>query len=293
MLALSPKKPAAIGSLYGSDFPLEIDLASLQGVTLVTGRKGSGKSHLAKKLLEQIIANGAPAVVLDVNGEYASLKKNTSGGESGVCEEIFELAPGSNFFIPLDGISFETFCKMCQIEENHNSFRLFARYWSENDTGKDLGNLREWVQSSQSPPGSLNAAMARIDYASSLGVFGEFNFAAKLEGVRNGGAIVLNLFKQGEKAKELSIVYVLRQLIEAGLQDRGRVFLFAEEAQNTSKRNFGTTLLPECATWESIPSSSPTSQQPCQAWCSASATTCSPSISPPTTTLPSSPTRRL
>lgn len=238
MLGMAPKKPAAIGVLYASDFPLEIDLASLQGVTLVTGRKGSGKSHLAKKLLEQIVANNAPAVVLDVNGEYASLKKTAAGGESAAAAKISELVPGSNFFIPLDGISFETFCRMCQIEENHNSFRLFARYWSENAEGKQLKHLREWLQSTQSPPGSLNAAMARIDYASSLKVFGEFDFAAELEKARDGGAIVLNLFKQGEKAKQLSIVYVLRQLIEAGLRDKGRVFLFAEEAQNYFEKEF-------------------------------------------------------
>ncbi|MEK6924406.1 MAG: DUF87 domain-containing protein [Candidatus Micrarchaeota archaeon] len=238
MLGIGAIKPASIGSLYGSDYALEIDLASLQGVSLITGRKGSGKSHLAKKLLEQIIANGAPAIVLDVNGEYASLKKTEEGGESGVAARLAELVPGSNFFIPLDGISFETFCRMCQIEENHNAFRLFARYWSETDKGKSLRDLREWVQSSQSPPGSMNAAMARIDYASSLGVFGDFDFAAQLEKARGGGAIVLNLFRQGEKAKELSIVYVLRQLIAAGLRDEGKIFLLAEEAQNYFEKEF-------------------------------------------------------
>jgi DNA helicase HerA-like ATPase len=238
MLGLAPKKPAGIGSLYGSSRSLAIDLASLQGVTLVTGRKGSGKSHLAKKILEQIVANGAPAVVLDVNGEYACLRQTDGGKTSSIADRLVELVPGSNFFIPLDGISFETFCRMCQIEENHNAFRLFARYWAENEKGKTLDGLQEWVSESQSPPGSINAAMARINYASSLGVFGNYDFSKDLEKIRVGGAVILNLFSQGEKAKELSIVYVLRQLVSAGLRDRGKVFLFAEEAQNYFEKEF-------------------------------------------------------
>ncbi|MFH1200131.1 MAG: DUF87 domain-containing protein [Candidatus Micrarchaeota archaeon] len=238
LLGFEPKKPANIGKMQGSGLDFAIDLASLQGVTLITGRKGSGKSHLAKKLLEELLANNAPAVVLDVNGEYASLKNLQNGGESGLAGGIVELVPGRNFFIPLDGISFETFARMCQIEENHNAFRLFARYWAENAAGKSLKDLKQWVELSKSTPGSMNAALARIDYAASLGVFGEFNFRQALEKARFGGAVVLNMFRQGEKVKELSIVYILRQLISAGLRDEGKIFLFAEEAQNYFEKEF-------------------------------------------------------
>lgn len=239
LLGFEPQKPALLGKMQGSDHDFHVDLAAFQGVTLVTGRKGSGKSHLAKKLLEELLSNDAPCIVLDVNGEYASLRSTQEGKSSKYASAIVELVPGKNFFIPLDGISFETFARMCQIEENHNAFRLFARYWSENASGKSLKDLKQWVELSRSTPGSINAAIARIDYANSLGVFGDFDLKAALDKIRaGGGAIVLNLFRQGEKAKELSIVYVLRQLIAAGLRDEGKVFLFAEEAQNYFEKEF-------------------------------------------------------
>ncbi|MBI5636010.1 ATP-binding protein [Candidatus Micrarchaeota archaeon] len=235
ILLSNPRKPASIGTLHGSSAPIEIDLASFQAVTLITGRKGSGKSHLAKNILEHLIQNGAPAIVLDVNGEYARLKQSK---QSGFGARIVEFIPGKNFFIPLDGIPFETFCRMCQIEENHNSFRLFSRYWAERPERKNLFHLRSWITESGSPPGTIGAALGRIDYADSLGVFGEFNFGQSLASARAGSALVLNLFQQGEKIKQLSIVYVLRQLIEAGMRGEGKIFLFAEEAQNYFEKEF-------------------------------------------------------
>lgn len=236
-LGLEPKMPALMGTFLGDSKPLFLDLAGLQGVSLITGRKGSGKSHLAKKFLEQMVNQKAPAVVLDVNGEYAQLGIPDSGATGGR-PTMVELVPGKNFFIPLDGIPFETFARMCQIEENHNAFRLFARYWSEHPQGKSLEKLREWIPGTQSPPGTVHAAFGRIQYAASLRVFGPFDFTGHMARIRSGGALVLNLFQQGEKVKQLSIVYVLRQLIEAGLRNEGKLFLFAEEAQNYFEKEF-------------------------------------------------------
>ena len=45
----------------------------LNMVSVVTGVKGSGKSHLAKHLVLALEASGVPCVIFDINGEYVQL----------------------------------------------------------------------------------------------------------------------------------------------------------------------------------------------------------------------------
>jgi DNA helicase HerA-like ATPase len=60
-------------TLAGRDFFVEGQ--HLEKVNVVTGVKGSGKSHLSKVLLLQLIAQGAPCIVFDINREYIHLPK--------------------------------------------------------------------------------------------------------------------------------------------------------------------------------------------------------------------------
>jgi hypothetical protein len=52
---------------------IEINGPRLNMVNVVTGVKGSGKSHLAKHLVLALSARGIPCVVFDINGEYVGL----------------------------------------------------------------------------------------------------------------------------------------------------------------------------------------------------------------------------
>src|SRR5207247_4553138 len=62
------KLPLKVG--YNDGDPIQIDASGLDGgLNIITGRKGTGKSHLAKLLLLSMAGQGAPCVVLDVNGE--------------------------------------------------------------------------------------------------------------------------------------------------------------------------------------------------------------------------------
>jgi len=60
-------------TLGGQDFYIEGQ--DLEKVNVVTGVKGSGKSHLAKVILLQLIQHGAPCLVFDINREYIHLPK--------------------------------------------------------------------------------------------------------------------------------------------------------------------------------------------------------------------------
>ena len=60
-------------TLAGHDFYIEGQ--DLEKVNVITGVKGSGKSHLSKVVLLQLIEQGAPCVVFDINKEYIHLPK--------------------------------------------------------------------------------------------------------------------------------------------------------------------------------------------------------------------------
>jgi DNA helicase HerA-like ATPase len=66
---------------------------------VVTGVKGSGKSHLSKVLLMQLIAQGAPCIVFDINREYIHLPRGRVDPNTGMFIEpgIIHLEAGGNF----------------------------------------------------------------------------------------------------------------------------------------------------------------------------------------------------
>ena len=63
--------------------PFHIEGHYLEKVNIVTGVKGSGKSHLSKVLLMELIHAGAPCVVFDLNREYIHLPKHEMDAHSG------------------------------------------------------------------------------------------------------------------------------------------------------------------------------------------------------------------
>ncbi len=84
-------------TLAGRDFYVEGQ--DLEKVNVVTGVKGSGKSHLSKVLLLQLIEQGAPCVVFDINKEYIHLPKVEVDPHTGqtMRRGIVHLEAGGNF----------------------------------------------------------------------------------------------------------------------------------------------------------------------------------------------------
>src|SRR2546421_7336207 len=75
------KMPVMLGHNDGE--PISVDASGLDGgLNIITGRKVSGQSHLAKLLLLSMAGWGAPCIVLDVNGEYINLHKSRDGRQS-------------------------------------------------------------------------------------------------------------------------------------------------------------------------------------------------------------------
>lgn len=55
--------------------PFQLDGPRLNMVNVVTGIKGSGKSHLAKHLVLALSESQVPCIIFDINGEYVPLPK--------------------------------------------------------------------------------------------------------------------------------------------------------------------------------------------------------------------------
>jgi DNA helicase HerA-like ATPase len=84
-------------TLGGHDFFIEGQ--DLEKVNVITGVKGSGKSHLSKLVLLQLINAGAPCIVFDINKEYIHLPQVEVDPKTGatIRPGIVHLEAGGNF----------------------------------------------------------------------------------------------------------------------------------------------------------------------------------------------------
>ena len=93
------KYPINIGVDFDGE-SIAIDAEKLDGsLSLVTGMKGSGKSHLSKLLVLNLVKYGAPVLILDLNGEYIGL---------GEAEDVKVLRAGENLNFTLSYLGRET-----------------------------------------------------------------------------------------------------------------------------------------------------------------------------------------
>lgn len=77
--------------------PVRVPVESLDGsLTVITGMKGSGKSHLSKILFSDLVKRGAPCLVLDLNGEYTGLTVEEDLSEVVNAPKIDVYRPGEN-----------------------------------------------------------------------------------------------------------------------------------------------------------------------------------------------------
>ncbi|HID04250.1 MAG TPA: DUF87 domain-containing protein, partial [Aigarchaeota archaeon] len=119
-----------LGTVDGVSFGITVN--ALDGrLTIITGKKESGKSHMAKILIEGLVTHGASVMVLDVNGEYTSLGYRIDGGESHLMERMLILEPGENFTTTISEIGLG--CMLDILEHVYNtpstSCREFSRIW--------------------------------------------------------------------------------------------------------------------------------------------------------------------
>jgi hypothetical protein len=240
LLKINEKLPIYIGETKESS-PLRIDATALDGkLNIVTGKKGTGKSHFSKLLVLSLIDYGAPVVVLDLNGEYAHLGYTSKGEKSQHYNKIHVFTPASNFKVMLSQLKLRVVLNILIHALNlpGTSAREFRRIWRFlREHGKlSLRELGEAIRSWQCNHHVKDALFSRYYALVNSGFFTDNpSEATTLEDcfkkIQRGGVLILNLSDTSFVDRQIVVEYLLGKLVEmlAGWKLRA-VFLFAEEA---------------------------------------------------------------
>jgi hypothetical protein len=245
-------------TLGGASF--QVEGQDLEKVNVITGVKGSGKSHLAKVILLQLIEQGAPCLVFDINREYIHLPKAevNSRGET-IRRGIVHLEAGGNFRLgvrqfglaPLMTL-FERY-GLPEVSALHLENRL-ARLWEEAESMEregrpvpylGLDQLIQMAEENEFGGGSSasvinHAIRSRLDALKNTHIFARSASEAASLGkayrqVRAGGALVIDMSSLSNLAREgfvQAIIELVKDLCLWEIEnDTHRFpFIFFEEA---------------------------------------------------------------
>jgi len=233
--------PIILGGTKDSSL-LTIDASSLDGrLNIITGKKETGKSHLSKLLMLNLIRYGATVVVFDLNGEYISLGMTSDGKRNAYYNKIHVLTPSQNFKAALKQLHLYVLLNIL-IHALHlpgTSAREFRRiWWSLKEMGKltmqELGEaIRNWRCNQHVRDALFSRYYALVnssfftDNVAEGMLLEESLFRAKEE----GGAIIINLRNTSSIDRQIVVEYLLGRLVELLTSWKLKaVFLFAEEA---------------------------------------------------------------
>jgi len=235
----SPNRPIFLGGIKKNP-KFIIDAKALDGkLNIVTGKKGTGKSHLSKLLAMSLLDHGAPCLILDVNGEYTNLTRRIGGQRSPYEGKIAVLTPRLTLRFTLAEIGLGTMLDILlhALDLPGTSARVFARIWRQLEQDNDLTmkSLGEAIASSDCHESVRDALQSRYNTLLDSGIFADDPSAASscrlLERLATGGGVVVNMKNQSFMIRRIVVELLLSKITE--LLSRGRlraVFLFAEEA---------------------------------------------------------------
>lgn len=235
-----PRFPIVIGTA-GDGKELSIDAADLDGsLTIITGRKESGKSHLSKLIVSELVKYGAYVFVFDINNEYSGLIYNKKGGPSDIHERVQILEPGSNLVFTLKYIGKRVFAEILThaLDTPSITVREFMKVWDamEEEGDVSISNLRNKVLEARVNEMVKEAFLSRYYSLVSTRLFTNsdytnFDIRAAIESRQKGAAFIMSMAKMSPLARRVLVQIVLSKLMD--LLERGEippVFLFAEEA---------------------------------------------------------------
>jgi hypothetical protein len=233
----------------------------LEKVNVITGVKGSGKSHLAKVILLQLIEQGAPCLVFDINREYIHLPKAEIDPQNGktIRRGIVHLEAGGNFRLSVRQFGLAPLMTLLQryglpeVSALHFENRL-VRLWEEaeamekkNRTPPYIGldQLIQMAEQNEFGGGSSatvinHAIRSRLLALKNTHIFARTAAEAASLGkayrqIRSGGALVIDISGLSNLAREgfvQAIIELVKDLCiwEIGHDTHQFPFIFFEEA---------------------------------------------------------------
>jgi DNA helicase HerA-like ATPase len=232
-------RPIRLGTTK-SQADLTLDARTLDGrLNIITGKKGTGKSHLSKLLVLSLIDSGAPSVVLDVNGEYVNIskvKENSSKRQ----RRVMVLTPGVNMRLTLPQVGLRTMLSvlMFALDLPGNSARVFSGIWRQLQERNELtlSSLGAAIQRWDCHESVRDAMISRYNTMLESGVFtdnqGEATDLERVAGqLSEGGALIINMKNQYSTMRRMTVEILLSKLTDLLASWKLRaIFLFAEEA---------------------------------------------------------------
>ena len=218
-----------------------IDARALDGkLSIITGKKETGKSHLSKLLVLGLVDHGAALVVLDLNGEYTHLGFSSSGEKNKHFSKVQVLTPGDNLKITLTQMKLRVMLNILvhALYLPGTSAREFRRIWHflQEQGTLNLQELGEAIKNWRCNQHVKDALFSRYYSLLNSGFFTDnvaeaSDLEENFRKIRDGGVLVINLHDTSLVDRQIAVEYVLGKLVDLLTQWKIRaVFLFAEEA---------------------------------------------------------------
>ena len=225
----------------GPDSAFSVQAESLDGrITVITGRKESGKSHLAKILLRGLLEHGAYSIVFDLNDEYGEIGQLGDGSPAGFSGRIRVMRPGRDLKLSLGSVGLRSISNLLShsLDMPGTSLREFLKIWEQLDSRDELSlaSLEVAIQQWRCNEFVRDALFARFHTLASCGLFSDhphqqFDLQDFFGLNREGGCLVLSLGGVSPLNRRMVVELMLSKVVE--LLERRKippVFLFAEEA---------------------------------------------------------------
>jgi hypothetical protein len=233
------KNQVYLGRTNFSKYDFYISAYNLQGITIVVGKKGTGKSHLTKSMLLGLVDLGAIGIVFDINDEYSPMTKTIDGEESSYSKKLITLDPGKNLKFTLDYVGRDVFIDVLTnaLELRDASTIELMNIWDRLVQGNRLSFQNLFTEANRVSMANVRSALTnRLNRVRDSKLFVDDSEQAitieeEIEKITKGGALIINL-----KAKNRFTIYLVVQTILSKIErllEEGRlhpIFFFAEEA---------------------------------------------------------------
>lgn len=237
---LNGKRMIAIGRIdSGSKFSIPAE--GLDGrITVITGKKESGKSHLAKILLRGLLEYGAYCIVFDLNDEYGSVGLRADGSKTSIASKIKVMRPGKDMKFRLSSIGLRSITSLLlhSLDMPGTSLREFVKIWEliESRGEVTLNALEQAIQQWRCNEFVRDALYSRYHTIASCGLFTDsqssnFDLHSLFLNHPDGLALILSLSTISPLNRRMVVELVLSKLVE--LLEQRKIpptFLLAEEA---------------------------------------------------------------
>ena len=218
-----------------------VSAESLDGrITVITGRKESGKSHLAKMLLRGLLQHGAYSIVFDLNDEYGTIGVLRDGSRIPLAGKVRVMRPGREMKFSLSSVGLRAITSLLlhSLEMPGTSLREFVKIWEQLESRGELNlaSLEAGIHQWRCNEFVRDALFARYHTLASCGLFTDdpdrqFDLREFLTGGREGRSLVVSLSGVSPLNRRMVVELILSKLVELlERRDVPPVFLFAEEA---------------------------------------------------------------